>query len=149
MMKINIAANRFALLTICALGVLLPTESFADLTGIACRAIKRGCLGDCGINPTQECAGGCDTAYAYCILDGATKKQQTPPPPCTGVRCTIRNPHPPTTVSDPTQPRRPVKPKPVKPVSVSNPNKTGTGNSEPVILLRKNEPGGQRQGKGH
>ena len=115
---------KLASLAIFALYILLPTNSFADLNGIACKAIKRGCLGDCGKNPSQECAGGCETNYAYCIIGGTTKKQQTPPPPCNGVQCTIRNPHPPTTVSDPANPRPPVKPKPVKPVSVSNPNKT-------------------------
>jgi hypothetical protein len=32
--------------------------------------------------------------------------------------------------------------KPVNPVGVSNPNKPTTGNSEPVIRLRKNDSGG-------
>jgi hypothetical protein len=54
--------------------------------------------------------------------------------------------NPPTTVSDPAHPpRHPVEP--VKPVGVSNPGNTNTGNSGPVILLRKNAPGDH--GHGH
>src|SRR5580704_1182351 len=137
---------RLALVAMTVFYVSLPVESFADLNGIACRAIRRGCLGGCGRSPSQSCAGSCENDYANCIIAGVgTKKQQSPPPSCTGVRCTLRNPHPPTTVSDPSQPPPAVKPTPVKPVGVSNPNKTDGGNGEPVILLRKNETGGSRQ----
>jgi hypothetical protein len=57
--------------------------------------------------------------------------------------------NPPTTVSElTTPPHGPVKPvKPVKPVGFSNPNQTDSGDSNPVILLRKNDSGGsQKQG---
>jgi hypothetical protein len=130
------------LAAICGLSVLLPTASFATLNDIACNAIWRGCLGHC---TTQACTDRCDSNERQCLVGLPSAKQQTPPPPCRGIRCTLGNPHPPTTVG-PTTPRpRPVRP--VQPVGVSNPNKTNTGNSGPVILLRKNESGGQ--GHGH
>jgi hypothetical protein len=52
---------------------------------------------------------------------------------------------PPTTVSDPAHPpRHPVEP--VKPVGVSNPGSTNTGNNGPVIRLRQHDSGGHGHG---
>jgi hypothetical protein len=144
MIKSPNKTNRFALVAICcSLGVLLPTESFADLNDIACRAIRRGCNADCnGGDKSQACYQQCLKNYQDCTL-GVTKKQQTPPPPCRGIHCTLRNPHPPTIVGEPTRTPRPVTP--VNPVGLSNPNKT---TNAPVILLRKNDSGGG-QGRRH
>jgi len=159
MMKFRIKIKTFALAAlalaaICALSVLLPDKSSAairTLNDIACDAIWRGCLNKCGQGGnTQSCTGKCDDSRTECQEGRPTSKQQTPPPPCTGIHCTLRNPHPPTSVG-PTTPRpRPVKP--VQPVGVSNPNKTNTGTGEPTILLRKNDSGGgpgQEHGHGH
>jgi hypothetical protein len=141
MMKFRIKTNTVALAAICALSVSLPNESSASLNDIACNAIWRGCIDKCGLVGNKEaCLEKCDNARGDCTL-GVSNRQQTPPPPCRGIHCTLRNPRPPTSVG-PTTPRpRPVKP--VEPVGVSNPNKTNTGASEPVILLRKNDSGGQ------
>jgi hypothetical protein len=150
MIKLPNRTNGFALVAICcALGVLSPTESFASLNNIACKAIRRGCNADCNAgDQSQSCYDQCLKNYQNCFAAGATKKQQSPPPPCTGIRCTLRPTHPPTTVSDPAHPpRHPIEP--VNPVGVSNPNKTESGNSGPVILLRKNDSGGGGQGHGH
>jgi hypothetical protein len=87
-----------------------------------------------------QCLGN----YQSCI-NGTKNRQQTPPPPCTGIRCTLPKAHPPTSVS-PTTTKRPRPVKPVAPVGVSNPNKTNTGDSGSEILLRKNDSGG---GKNH
>jgi hypothetical protein len=142
MMKRTKSMNRFALMAVCcSLGALLPTESFAGLQNIACKAIRRGCNADCAANGgSQSCYSGCRSDYQNCAFgSGTTTKQQTPPPPCTGPTCNLRNPHPPTTVSAPPPPPSPTKP--VDPVNVSNPNKTTTGNS-PVILERGSGSGG-------
>jgi hypothetical protein len=146
-MKLPNNTNIFALAAICCLlGVVLPTRSFANLNDIACKAIRRGCNADCNHGDgSQACYDQCLRNYQSCAR-GATNKQQTPPPPCEGIHCTLRNPHPPTTVGPPARKPRPVKP--VNPVGVSNPNKTNSGNSGPVILYRKNDSGGG-QGKGH
>jgi hypothetical protein len=143
MIEFRIKMIRLSLLAACcSLGVLIPTNSYADLNGIACGAIHRGCLSGCN---TDRCIADCDANYISCLVP-ATKKQQTPPPPCTGVRCTLPVHNPPTTVSDPAHPpRHPVRP--VKPVGVSNSGNTNTGNSSPVILLRKHESG--QHGQGH
>jgi hypothetical protein len=143
MTKRRTRVNRLALLVICSFGVLAPTVSFANLNSIACRAIWRGCRHGCH---TDQCIDDCNYSVIQCLSAGLNK-QQTPPPPCTGVRCSLPVHNPPTTVSDPNPPpRRPVAPvTPVKPVGVSNPNKPTTG--EPVIMLRKNDSGGQ--GHGH
>jgi hypothetical protein len=125
------------------LAALLPTESFATLNDIACHAIRQGCYSNC-THGDEACFKQCADAWFDCI-EPVTKRGQTPPPPCTGIHCTVGNPHPPTTLGPPTRKPRPVKP--VKPVGVSNPNKTNTGDSGPVILLRKNDSGGQ--GHGH
>jgi hypothetical protein len=147
MRKNRIKTTMFALATTCVLSVLLPTESFAALINIACDAVWRNCLGNCGATGNkQACTDRCDTRRDDCVIGDTPPKQQTPPPPCTGIHCTLRNPHPPTSVGPPTRKPRPVKP--VKPVGVSNPNKTNTGNSGPVILYRKNGSDGA-QGKGH
>ena len=147
MTKLPNNTHRFALVVICFfLSLQSPTESFASLNDIACKAIRRGCNADCNHgDSSQACYDQCQTSYLSCA-SGATKKQQTPPPPCTGIHCTLRNPHPPTTVGPPTRKPRPVRP--VKPVGVSNPNKTDTGNSGPVILYRKNDSGSGHS-KGH
>jgi hypothetical protein len=131
--------TRFAAAALCALGVLSATESFASLNDIACNAIRRGCWAGCrGLG--SDCYQSCEIDHSACTHPGPSK-QQTPPPPCTGVRCSLPVHNPPRTVSRP--PRHPVRPvKPVRPVGVSNPN---TGNSAPVILLRKNDSGGHRQ----
>jgi hypothetical protein len=144
MTKSRTKMNGLALLAIC-FAVLLPTTSFADLNSVVCRAVHRGCNAGCH---TDACFEACDMAYLDCRTRPASK-QQTPPPPCTGVRCSLPVHNPPTTVSDPNpSPRRPVAPvKPVNPGGVSNPNKPTTG--EPVILLRKNDSGGQGHGHGH
>lgn len=89
-----------------------------------------------------KCAAQCDK-YWYSGDNPQSIGRPNPPPPCTGIRCTLRNPHPPTTVGRPTRKPRPVKP--VNPVGVSNPNKT---TNAPVILLRKNKSG-SGQGHGH
>jgi hypothetical protein len=132
--------SRFAAVAVCALCVLSATESLADLNRIACDAIWRGCLADCRGAGTN-CYRSCGRDRIACWNAGLTK-QQTSPPPCTGVRCSLPVHNPPTSVGQPTRPPGyPVRPvKPVKPVSVGNPN---TGNSPPVILLRKNDSGGQ------
>jgi hypothetical protein len=78
-------------------------------------------------------------------------KPHSPPQPttCTGLRCGFQNPHPPTTVGQPTPQPRPGKPvNQINPVSVSNPNKTNTGNSGPVILYRQKDADGGH-GKAH
>jgi hypothetical protein len=146
MKKTRTRTVMFALLTICISGVLLPTDGFASLNSIACRAIKRGCYGDCA-GGSDACYGECDKSFASCMGFTTTRgKQQTPPPSCTGIRCTLPIRNPPTTVSDPVHPpRHPIGP--VKPVGISNPGNTNTGNSGPVILLRKNAPGDH--GHGH
>jgi len=144
MIKISVKANKLAIAAVCStLSTLFPTESFADLNDIACRAINRGCIDKCGLlGGKEECYDKCDYDYVTCSNSGLTK-QQTPPQPCRGIHCSLRNPHPPTTVGPPT--RRPPPVKPVKPVGVSNPNKT---TNAPVILLRKNDSGGG-QGRRH
>ena len=146
MMKLPNNTNRFALAAICCLlGVVSPTESFASLNDIACKAIRRGCNADCNHGGGgQACYDQCLTNYQSCFA-GVTNKQQTPPPPCRGIHCTVLGPNPPRTVGPPNRKPSPVQP--VKPVGVSNPNKTGTGNA-PVILERKNDSGGG-QGRGH
>jgi hypothetical protein len=136
-------------LTACALGALWPTAGLANLAEIACQAIKNDCDRGCDeVTNVLACYKNCGAEYQDCV-HGHTTKQQTPPPPCRGIHCTLRPTHPPTTVSDPAHPpRHPVEP--VKPVGVSNPNKTNTGNGGPVILLRKNDSGnGQGHGHGH
>ena len=139
MMKHRAKTILIALATICAVSVIRPTTSYAALIDIACDALWRTCLAKCN---SQACTDKCDNRRSECVLGTTTKKQQTPPPPCTGIRCTLRNPHPPTTVGPPIRKPRPIEP--VKPVDVSNPNKTGAGNSAPVILYRKNNySGGQ------
>src|SRR5260370_40839771 len=130
----------------CLIGVLLTTESFAYLNDIACRAIRRGCNAGCNEgDQSQACYDQCLRNYQNCSF-GVTKKQQTPPPPCRGIHCTLGKPHPPTSVGPTTPLPRPVNP--AEPVGVSNPNKTNSGTSGPVILLRKNDSGG-RQRHGH
>ena len=149
MTKLPNNTNRFVLAAICCLlGVLSTTESFANLNSIVCRAIRRGCNSDCNAgDQSQACYQRCLLNYQDCAAGVATKKQQTPPPPCSGIHCTLRPTHPPTTVGPTTPPPRPVKP--VNPVGVSNPNKPTTGN-EPVIQLQKNDSGGSGgQGHGH
>src|SRR5580700_10055889 len=142
MMKFRIKIKTFALVplalvAICALSVLLPDKSLAALNDIACDALWRGCLNKCGPGGnTQSCTDKCDNNRADCQAGRPDKKQQTPPPPCTGIHCTLRPTHPPTTVGPTTPLPRPVKP--VNPVGVSNPNKPTTGTGEPTILLRKN-----------
>ncbi len=146
MIKSRSKMNRFALVAICcSLGVvLLPTDSFANLNRIVCSAIKRGCYGSCNNGDQSEaCYNQCRLDFNACMAAGSTTKQQTPPPPCRGIHCSLRNPHPPTTVGQPTRTPRPVTP--VNPVGLSNPNKT---TNAPVILLRKNDSGGG-QGRGH
>jgi|HubBroStandDraft_4_1064222.scaffolds.fasta_scaffold207394_1 hypothetical protein len=155
-MKFRIKIKTFALVplalvAICALSVLLPDKSLAALNDIACDALWRGCLNKCGPGGnTQSCTDKCDNNRADCQAGRPDKKQQTPPPPCTGIHCTLRPTHPPTTVGPTTPLPRPVKP--VNPVGVSNPNKPTTGTGEPTILLRKNDSGGgpgQEHGHGH
>ena len=127
MIKFHAGMNGFFLLVICSLGLFSPTESFANLNSIACGAVWRGCRQGCD---TSSCIEACDGAHVSCLVAGLKKKQGAPQP-CTGVRCSLptHNPHPPTTVSDPTPPSHgPVKPvEPVKPVGVSNPNQTNSG----------------------
>jgi len=144
MFKFRIKVIGLALLVICSLCVLFPTVSFALLRDRACAAIWRGCVGKCtGGGGNQSCYDNCDAKQGKCIAAGDTKKQQTPPPPCIGIRCTLPTSHPPTTVGPPARKPRPVQP--AKPVGVSNPNQPNNG---PVILYRKNESGGGN-GRGH
>jgi hypothetical protein len=139
-MKISIRMHRLALLAICSLGILLPTESFATLNDVACRALHRSCYKQCAQSGgKQTCYDFCDDDALACHSSGLTK-QQTPPPPCTGVRCTLPKSNPPTTVGPPARKPRPVQP--AKPVGVSNPGNPNSGNNGPVILLRKNNSGG-------
>ena len=149
MMKFRIKIKKFALArlalaAICALSVLLPDESSAairNLIDIACDAIWRGCLNKCGQGGnTQSCTVSAMPVPQNVVQERPPSKQQTPPPPCTGIHCTLRDPHPPTSVGPTTPLPRPVKP--VEPVGVSNPNKTNTGTGEPTILLRRNDSGG-------
>lgn len=143
MTKLSIKTNIFASAAICcALSALFPTESFADLRNIACRAIRSGCYTNCSKYGRQDCYDQCDEDFAHCVFDNL-QKQQSSPPPCRGIHCTFRNPHPPTTVGPPT--RKPSPGQPVKPVGVSNPNKT---TNAPVILDRQNDSGGGH-GRGH
>jgi hypothetical protein len=149
MTKLRSRTNRLApaVLALAAIGglsVLLPGASHASLNTIACDALWRGCLGKCAAGTNSEaCTEKCDDNHATCTSSGSLHKQQTPPPPCTGVRCTLRNPHPPTTVGPTAPPDRPTKP--VNPTGFSNPNQPSTGNG-PVILERGHESGG---GGGH
>ena len=142
MAKLRSRMNRLSLLAICSFGVLWPTVGFASLNSIACAAIYRGCKQGC---TTDQCVEDCQYESIKCQLAGTTKKQQTPPPPCTGIHCTLRNPTPPTTVGQPNRKPRPVTP--VKPVGVSNRGNNNTGSSGPVILLRQHDSGGH--GHGH
>jgi hypothetical protein len=144
MMSHPMKTNTFALAVICALGALLPTESLADLNNIACRGIWRSCIAKCGASGgAQSCYDTCDDNRFLCERAPTQGKQQTPPPPCTGVRCSLPDPHPPTPVGQPAPQPHPGKPvNQVNPVSVSNPNKTNTGNSGPVLLDRQNGSGG-------
>jgi hypothetical protein len=139
MTRLRSSMKRLSWLAICSLGVLWPTVSFASLNSIACAAIYRGCKAGC---TTDQCVKDCQYDSINCQLAGATKKQQTPPPPCTGIRCSLPVHNPPTTVSNP-NPKPGGTIKPVGPVNVSNPNKT----SGPVILLRQHDSGGH--GHGH
>ena len=145
MIKLRIKTNIFALVAVCcALSTLLPTESLADLNHIICKAARRGCLSGCTDEGAHDaCYQQCNDNYFACLGFPPTPKQQTPPPPCRGIHCTLRNPHPPTTVGPPTHKPRPVQP--VNPSGVSNPNKT---TNAPVILDRKNDSGGGH-GRGH
>jgi hypothetical protein len=107
------------------------------------------CRDWCAKNRTGDAKVRCNLQCQHYWLSGKNPQSigrpppPPPPPPCEGIHCTLRNPHPPTTVGPPTRKPRPVKP--VKPVDVSNPNKT---TNAPVILLRKNDSGGG-QVKGH
>ena len=94
------------------------------------------------IKSQKSCYAKCDTYW----VNGASKVGR--PDPTNPTKGTIgpgRLKNPPTTVGPPTRKPRPVHP--VKPVGVSNPNKTDSGNGG-AILLRKNDSGG-RQGHGH
>jgi hypothetical protein len=151
MTKSRIRTNRIALVAICcSLSVLFPTDSFATLWNIACRGIELGCFRDCNEgSQSQACYSQCRDEYLECTNTRTTTKQQTPPLPCYGVRCPLRNPHPPTTVGQPTPQPRPGKPvNQINPVSVSNPNKTNTGSGGPVIQYRQKDADGGH-GKGH
>jgi hypothetical protein len=147
----KLKASRFVLAICCVLGVILPTESSADLRNVACKAIRRGCNADCNHGSgSQACYDQCQANYQNCAFgNGSTKKQQTPPPPCTGIRCNLpTKPHPPTTVSDPPS-HGSLKPDgPVQPVGKSNPNSPGSSGGNPVILERTNNSGGSQSG-GH
>jgi hypothetical protein len=150
MTKFRIKTNTLALAAICCSpSVLFSTDSFATLWNIACDGIQRGCYVKCGSSGgNSACYAQCDTDWVLCV-DTSSMKQQTPPPPCIGARCSLRNPHPPTTVGQPTPQPRPGKPvNQINPVSVSNPNKTNSGNSGPVILYRQKDADGGH-GKGH
>lgn|ERR1041385_4330175 len=127
-------------LAICCLGLLLPTVGLAlprTLSDIACDAIYRGCMDNCTAHGGSEsCYRQCASRRVDCDVPAPLSKQQTSPPPCRGIRCTLRNAQPPTTVGTPNR-----KPRPERPVhtgGISNPN---TGNGAPVILLRKNDSG--------
>src|ERR1700760_2732119 len=87
--------TRFAAAALCALGVLSATESFASLNDIACNAIRRGCWAGCrGLG--SDCYQSCEIDHSACTHPGPSK-QQTPPPPCTGVRCSLPVHNPPRT----------------------------------------------------
>jgi hypothetical protein len=146
MINFRFKTGAFALAVICfAFAALWSPASFAALNDIACNAIWRGCLDKCGSHGnTQACTDKCDDSRLNCSL-GVSNKQQSPPPPCTGIQCTLRNPRPPTTVGQPTRKPSPVQP--VRPVGVSNPNKTDGGNNAPVILERKNDSGERGHGR--
>lgn len=148
MMKFRVKIVALVALAVGALGfsALLPSASFATLNDIACNAIWRNCLGNCGATGNkQSCTDRCDSRNQDCLVGRPSSKQQsqTPPPPCTGVRCTLPKAHPPT-VASPTTNKRPRPVKPAEPVGVSNPNKTTTGNNG-EILLRKNDTGGDHK----
>lgn len=147
--KIRIRTMTLALAAICGLSVL-PDKSIArSLNDIACDGLWRGCLGNCGATGnSQACTDKCDDNRVICKAGGTNSKQQTPPPPCTGIRCNLpTKPHPPTTVSNPPS-HGSLKPEPVQPVGKSNPNSPGSGGNNPVIYERKNDSGGSQSG-GH
>ncbi len=143
MMKFRMKTNVLVLAAICcSAGTLFPTESSARLWDVACRGIYRSCIAKCGASGGREaCYAECEDNRNICETAPATTKQQTPPPPCYGAGCPLRNRHPPTTVGQPTPRPRPRKPvTQVNPVSVSNPNNPNGGNNGPVILYRQGHP---------
>lgn len=97
-------------------------------------------------NTTNASRGKCQVKCDRYWQDGASKVgRPNPTDPTKGTIGPGRLKNPPTTVGRPTRKPRPVHP--AKPVGVSNPNKTDSGNGG-AILLRKNDSGG-RQGHGH
>jgi hypothetical protein len=112
----------------------------------ACQTGMHACLDWCNAhNKTNRSQAICSFKCADYWLSGKNPQsigRSDPVNPTDGIT-PPRLKNPPTTVSDPTPPsRRPVGPvQPVKPVGVSNPNKTDGGS---VILLREhNDSGGQ------
>jgi hypothetical protein len=134
-----------AVLSIAFLGSLsFFTEAKAKCSTDACLTGYGNCLGWCSThNKTAKSDGACSVKCGDYWHDGASLRQPNPPNPSQGTVGPGRV-NPPTSVSDPTPPsHQPVVP--VKPVSVSNPNKTSSSNSGPVILLRKNDSGGGQE----
>jgi hypothetical protein len=114
------------------------TEALAICSTAACNDGWGACVNWCeSHNRTAKSQGICvDKCDAY-WRDGASIGRPNPPNPSGPPR--IITPVPPTTVGPPARKPGPVQP--VKPVGVSNPNKTNGG---PVILLREhNDSGGQ------
>jgi hypothetical protein len=155
MIKSLIRVSGFALLAICSMGALSPANSFVDLPTLFCNTVyaqcQRNCNGSASDYDLAGCLAICDDDYATCLFPpkGNAQAPYQPPPPCKGLRCTLR---PPPKTTDPTAPRRPIttaKPTtPFKPVGNSNPNGPKSGTNNPVIFERKDESGGGQFG-GH
>jgi hypothetical protein len=117
------------------------TEARAICTG-TCLSGYLACFDWCNdhnktLKSRMKCAAQCE-AYWNSGKNPQSIGRSDPsnPPPKTGP---VQVENPPTTVGPPAREPRPVQP--VKPVGVSNPNKT---NGAPVILLREhNDSGGQ------
>ncbi len=124
-----------------------PNCTGGCLTGV--KACTDWCMAHNKTNNSQlQCLNRCSDYW----LNGKNPQSLGFPPtnPTNGTVGPGRLKDPPTTVSDPTPPRRPVttaKPTaPFKPVGNSNPNGPHSGTSNPVIFERKN---GVSQSGGH
>jgi hypothetical protein len=102
-------------------------------------------------NSQLQCLNKCSDYW----LSGKNPQSLGMPNPINPTNGTVvpgRLKDPPTTVSDPTAPRRPIttaKPTaPFKPVGNSNPSGPNSGTSNPVIFERKDQSGGNQSG-GH
>jgi hypothetical protein len=93
-------------------------------------------------NSWGKCVDACD---AYWLSGKNPQSIGRPDPANPAPPRKVVGPVPPTTVGPPAREPRPVEP--VKPVGVSNPNKTGSGNGGVILLRKHNDSGGR--GHGH